>query len=735
MNTHEATCFTTALVFALIGLVASSATARDPGDAVPAKTVFADRRASTPDAGPVLAAVVIDAPSISIPVNGTVRLVASTLDENGSPFAAEAVWSSSSTAFATVNSTGLVTGVASGPANITVSASAGGVTVSTTIVINVMPRWAGAPSPTNVLVNDASKGRVPDIAQKEPSIALFGARIVVGWNDETVAFGQTLRGVKSGVGYGFSNDGGATFQDGGEVGSSHWGADPSLAIDRSGNVYFGRIDLQPGSATLDRIAVFKSTGAGSTFQGAATASDDTASRSGVNDAPMIAVDTTAGALAGTVYASWTFAASGVLTGRLSRSTDGGVSFSQPIQIATRGMPAVGPDGEVYVLGLNANDVVIIRSTDGGLSFGPSVRVASADPLGELETDTAQYCGRVLRGSLRASVHPRIAVDRSGGPNNGIVYVVFDSHGAGADGSDVFLTRSKDGGATWSTPLRLNDDAAANDQWLPFVTVAPNGAVAVSWYDRRLDDQDLLIDLFMRISTDGGVSFGPNLKITDVSFPPPGINRTLGFPPYTCYFASYNWIAADAANFHLVWTDNRRVKSSMIDSNIFFAKVAVPSGAFPAVEYYNATLDHYFITWLTAEQANLDAGNTPTKWVRTGSSFKTYPTVQAGCSPVCRYYIPPTLGDSHFFGRGTAECDATGEKNPTFVLEDRAFMQTYLPSAGACPANTTPVYRVFDNRADANHRYMTDRAIRDQMVAKGWLAEGDGPDLVVMCAPQ
>jgi len=62
------------------------------------------------------------------------------------------------------------------------------------------------------------------------------------------------------------------------------------------------------------------------------------------------------------------------------------------------------------------------------------------------------------------------------------------------------------------------------------------------------------------------------------------------------------------------------------------------------------------------------------------------------------------------------------------------MHMYLPSAGTCPANTTSVYRVFSNRADANHRYMTSRQLRDDMVAKGWVAEGDGPDLVVMCAP-
>ncbi len=154
-----------------------------------------------------------------------------------------------------------------------------------------------------------------------------------------------------------------------------------------------------------------------------------------------------------------------------------------------------------------------------------------------------------------------------------------------------------------------------------------------------------------------------------------------------------------------------------------------------VEFYNAVLDHYFITDLPAEIANLDAGKTPTRWTRTGYGFKAYAAdAFLPTSPVCRFYIPPAKGDSHFFGRGTAECDATAANNPTFVLEDPVFMRMILPTAGACPAGTAPIYRVFSNRPDANHRYMTDRAVRDQMVAKGWIAEGDGPDLVVMCAP-
>lgn len=166
----------------------------------------------------------------------------------------------------------------------------------------------------------------------------------------------------------------------------------------------------------------------------------------------------------------------------------------------------------------------------------------------------------------------------------------------------------------------------------------------------------------------------------------------------------------------------------------FTLASVPAAPTNVVEFYNASLDHYFITWVTQEISDLDNG-VHKGWTRTGQSFKTYTTTQTGTSPVCRYYIPPALGDSHFFGRGTAECNATGQKNPSFVLEDPAFMQMFLPVAGVCAANTVEVYRVFSNRPDANHRYMTDPAIRAQMVAKGWLAEGDGPDLVVMCAPK
>lgn len=175
--------------------------------------------------------------------------------------------------------------------------------------------------------------------------------------------------------------------------------------------------------------------------------------------------------------------------------------------------------------------------------------------------------------------------------------------------------------------------------------------------------------------------------------------------------------------------------SFVDANnptLTYAPLASSSAL--AVEFYNAALNHYFITHIANEIALLDAGVAIKGWVRTGQSFNVYPSAQGTSSPVCRYYIPPDKGDSHFYGRGTVECDGTGAANPTFVNEDPSFFHVILPSAGNCPGGTIPVYRVFSNRLDANHRYMVSRAVRDTMIAAGWLPEGDGPDLVVMCSP-
>src|SRR5262249_10142053 len=108
---------------------------------------------------------------------------------------------------------------------------------------------------------------------------------------------------------------------------------------------------------------------------------------------------------------------------------------------------------------------------------------------------------------------------------------------------------------------------------------------------------------------------------------------------------------------------------------------------------------------------------------------------AGASPVCRYYLPPEYGDSHFFSASPEECAEVGTKFPFFIYESPNVFYADLPDTinGACPDGNFPVYRIWNNRADTNHRYTTDASTRDLMAALGQVPEGYGPDTVIMCS--
>jgi hypothetical protein len=154
-----------------------------------------------------------------------------------------------------------------------------------------------------------------------------------------------------------------------------------------------------------------------------------------------------------------------------------------------------------------------------------------------------------------------------------------------------------------------------------------------------------------------------------------------------------------------------------------------------IEYYHAKLDHYFVTARADDIEALDSGRFG-GWTRTGQTFTAYPAFVDGASPVCRFYLPPADGDSHFFSASEAECTEVASKFPTFVLEDREAMYVKLPDAvtGTCATGSTPVYRLWNRRPDTNHRYTVHPATKQQMQSAGWIAEGHGPDSVAMCAP-
>ena len=180
------------------------------------------------------------------------------------------------------------------------------------------------------------------------------------------------------------------------------------------------------------------------------------------------------------------------------------------------------------------------------------------------------------------------------------------------------------------------------------------------------------------------------------------------------------------------------------TNFAGASASAPPLPVTIVEYVDPARGHYFISGLAPDIDALDSGRIP-GWQRTGQSFLGYPSQESGgpgATPVCRFYIPPELGDSHFFSASPAECAAVLQKvqfDPAYagyVFETPAAFFIQLPdlASGVCPPGTIAVFRLWNGRIDSNHRYTIDPAIKAQMIALGFLPEGYGPDAVAMCAP-
>jgi uncharacterized delta-60 repeat protein len=156
----------------------------------------------------------------------------------------------------------------------------------------------------------------------------------------------------------------------------------------------------------------------------------------------------------------------------------------------------------------------------------------------------------------------------------------------------------------------------------------------------------------------------------------------------------------------------------------------------AIIYYNAGLDHYFLTANPAEQALLDKGVTK-GWQRTGVAFGVVTSAigDADLTPVCRYYGRPEARlDSHFFSAAPDECAAVAAKfAASWILETDAAFYAHPADriTGQCARGSERVFRAFNNRADANHYYSLFAS-----APTGWIYEGYGPGAspTAFCAP-
>ena len=257
------------------------------------------------------------------------------------------------------------------------------------------------------------------------------------------------------------------------------------------------------------------------------------------DKPGLIVDNAPGSRwNGNVYMAWTrFDVYGSSNPEdhsqiyFTRSVDHGQTFSMPFRISDTGgdcvdsdntvegaVPAVGPNGEVYVVWAGPLGLVFDKSLDGGLTFGKD-KVISDFPGG---WDFA------VEGLDRANGMPVTGVDLSDGPNKGTLYVNWIDARNGDP--DVFVMSSRDGGNTWSTPVRVNDDPLKNGkvQFFTWMAVDPaDGSINIVFYDRR-DTTGTQTRLTLARSVDGGRTF-VNYKIDQ---PPFAANSRTFFGDYS-----------------------------------------------------------------------------------------------------------------------------------------------------------------------------------------------------------
>ncbi len=418
--------------------------------------------------------------------------------------------------------------------------------------------------------NNTGSTATSQFTQSETSVVAFGNTVVIGFNDS----GSNAGGTNKFTGFTRSTDGGNTFTDGGQLPTNAGGdaGDPVLARNETtGRIYFATLGF-----SVPTIQVFRSDDNGATWMVPVNGTPGGASE----DKEWIAVDNFAGGGNGNVYLlSRNFGGGAGIF--MYRSTDNGATFGPSggtlIVGGSQGAyVAVGPDHAVYAFWFAGPTIQVRKSLDFGVTFGAAVTVASG-LVGGTNGDlglTGIRQGTAVASGFRSNEFPHAAVN----PVNGNIYVTYNNDGPGADKADVFLVQSTTGGATWSAPVKVNDDVTTTDQFQPTLAVTPDGSTLGIFYYSRQEDtvNNNLFKYYGRIAAISGatLTFAPSLAVSSTaSFPEFGRDSLIN----SVYMGDYNTAFATPGAFHVVWSDNRDDLAGGAprkDPNVYYQKIAL-----------------------------------------------------------------------------------------------------------------------------------------------------------------
>lgn len=346
-------------------------------------------------------------------------------------------------------------------------------------------------------------------AANEPSICVDPTdhnRMTIGWRQ----FDSVASNFRQ-AGWGYTRDGGMSWTFPGVLQNGVFRSDPVLFSNDTGNFFY--------LSLLDSFfdTMWRSLNGGQSWSNIAPAKG--------GDKQWFTIDNTNSVGHGFQYQAWSTAGNNYNGRQFTRSIDGGFTWLDPVNIPNSpawGTLDVDSTGNLFIGGVNLDtgQIWCERSTNAKLAaVTPSFDQSTAVDLGGMIGSGAFINPEGLVGQIF------LAVDRSGTSTNNNVYMLASVQSVGIVGSDVKFVRSTDGGRTFSSPHRVNDDPVISGKWHWFGTlsVAPNGRIDSVWLDTRNASNSTDSQLFYSYSTDAGDTWAPNVAVS-ASF-----NPSLGYP--------------------------------------------------------------------------------------------------------------------------------------------------------------------------------------------------------------
>jgi hypothetical protein len=405
---------------------------------------------------------------------------------------------------------------------------------------------------TSYQVNVGPTGQnITGDAANEPSIAVDPTnpnKMTIGWRQFDSVFSNFRE-----AGWGFTSNGGTSWTFPGVLENNVFRSDPVLAPDATGNFFY----LSLLGTFFDDL--WRSINGGQSWTRLAFATG--------GDKQWFTIDTTNSPGRGFQYQWWSTAGNNYQGRQFSRSTDGGFTWMDPINV---------PNGIVWgTLDVNANGDLFLGGVDSNLEQIWCVRSTNAKngavtPTFDLATPL-NLGGTITAGDF---INPEgiigqvyLAADRSGTATNNNVYMLASvkPHSAGT-GTDVMFARSTNGGQSFSPPRRINDDPVNQLKWHWFGTfaVAPDGRLDAVWLDTRNAANNTDSQLFYSYSRDGGNSWSPNVAVSQP------FNPLIGYPNQQ-KMGDYMTIVSDLRGGNVAYCATFNG-----EQDVYYARVAPPS---------------------------------------------------------------------------------------------------------------------------------------------------------------